>query len=297
MPRVRIESIGTIPPDRPVERDAVQLVKLAAEDCLERSSYDRSDIDLLIHAGVYRNDFLSEPAIAALAAGELGLNDDVESSSPQKTFAFDVFNGALGFLEACYVAVEMIRAGKHNTAMVVASEVENNAGLLPQRLLGLKETGAAVILDAAADHQSGLGNFVFKCYTDHLDAFESHTGYENGQPYLHFEREPLLEDYYLACIPETVAELLALEGLTMSQIKVIMPPQISATFLSKLRLKLGVGPVRFVDLAPGGSDYFTSSLVYAWQHLQLQNWVEPGDIGLIISVGAGLQVGCATYYF
>ena len=329
-PRVRIESIGVIPPDRPVERDTVKLVKLAAEDCLEKSSYSRDDINLLIHAGVYRNDFLSEPAIAALAAGELRLNDDIAPAAPKKTFAFDLFNGALGFLEACYVASQMIRAGKHSTAMVVASEVENNAGLFPQKLLGLKETGSAVILDEAPDHQTGLGNFVFKCYTDHIDAFESYTGYNNGRLYLHFvtaqpspelaagdtgfdklsppspreseqllhfDQKPPLEDYFLACIPEAVAELLKLEGLDISQINVIIPPQISATFLSKLSLNMAINQDRFVDIAPEGADYFTSSLVYAWQRLQAQNWVKRGDIGLIISVGAGLQVGCATYYF
>ena len=33
------------------------------------------------------------------------------------------------------------------------------------------------------------------------------------------------------------------------------------------------------------------------QHAHVNALVEPGDIGLIISVGAGIRVGCATYYF
>ena len=28
-----------------------------------------------------------------------------------------------------------------------------------------------------------------------------------------------------------------------------------------------------------------------------QGLVQPGDIGLIVAVGSGIQVGCATYYF
>jgi 3-oxoacyl-[acyl-carrier-protein] synthase III len=44
-------------------------------------------------------------------------------------------------------------------------------------------------------------------------------------------------------------------------------------------------------------DLYTSALPYAFQYVQEQQLVQPGDIGLIINVGAGIQVGCATYYF
>jgi 3-oxoacyl-[acyl-carrier-protein] synthase III len=52
-----------------------------------------------------------------------------------------------------------------------------------------------------------------------------------------------------------------------------------------------------VDIVDDGKDYFTSSLAYAFQYARRQDVVKPGDIGLIINVGTGIQIGCAIYYF
>ena len=54
--------------------------------CLDNSGVDQAALDLIIHAGIYRDDFICEPAIAALVAGELGINDDIESPDDPKTF-------------------------------------------------------------------------------------------------------------------------------------------------------------------------------------------------------------------
>src|SRR5256886_2338200 len=80
-PRVRIESAGTIPDEGKVKRNTKDLVEAAVEDCLGRSSYNRSDIELLIHAGTYRSDFIAEPAMAAIVAGNLEINGDIESQT------------------------------------------------------------------------------------------------------------------------------------------------------------------------------------------------------------------------
>ena len=54
---------------------------------------------------------------------------------------------------------------------------------------------------------------------------------------------------------------------------------------------------KYVDIVDDGKDYFTSSLAYAFQYARRQDVVKPGDIGLIINVGTGIQIGCAIYYF
>jgi 3-oxoacyl-[acyl-carrier-protein] synthase III len=125
-PRVRIEGVGTAPAEESALGRVVGLAVQAATACLDHSGLDRAELGLMIYAGVYRDDFISEPAIAALVAGELGVNDDIESPDGRKTIAFDVLNGAVGFLNACQVGVQMIGAGKAEHAMVVAAETENN---------------------------------------------------------------------------------------------------------------------------------------------------------------------------
>lgn len=295
--RVRIESIGTLPEGAQVRKEALELAQVAARNCFAGSSYSLSDIDLLIYTGVYRDEFLSEPALAAMVAGELKMNDTIESQLDRKTFAFDLFNGAIGFLNACQVAAGMIQAQKMKRVMVVTAEIENNAKTLPTELRGVQETGSAVILDESADGKTGFGNFIFKYFPDYIDMFAAYTVLRNGKPCMHFEKDPNIETCYLQCIYDTVQELLDIEQLHISQVKLVLPPQISSAFIAALSEKMQLGKDRFVAVSCDNHDLFTSSLPYALHYVREQNLVKPGDVGLIIAVGTGIQVGCATYYF
>ena len=295
--RVRIESVGTVPLNGRVKQETLALSEAAAEACISGSSYSRTDIDLLIYAGVYRDEFLSEPALAAIIAGKLKINDTIETQQDKKTFAFDLFNGAVGFLNACQVSAEMIHAQKIRRALVVTSEIENNKLSHPDELLGIAETGSAVMLDESADGKVGFGNFVFKYGDEYLESLITYTRQEHGKTWIHRDQSAAIEEYYLRCIDEAVAELLKSEQLELSRIKVVMPPQISPAFVGRLSDTIHVDRERIVDIAREGADLYTSSLPYTLEYVQKHQLVEPGDIGLIISVGSGLQVGCATYHF
>jgi 3-oxoacyl-[acyl-carrier-protein] synthase III len=295
--RIRVESIGTIPSECPIEKDTIKLLKVAANQCLDASSYNRVDIDLVIYAGVYRTDFICEPAIASLLAGDLDINAVLDSPEDKKTFAFDIFNGALGVLNACHVAIQMIRAKKFRTAMIVASEVENNAESSPESLLGLQETGSAFILAEDAGGRVGFGNFLFRYFTQHLDAFRSQLAWKDGKAFLDFHKSPDLDAWDLEAIPPVVDELLSLEELNISQIKMIFPPQISPAFIGTLSQKMGIAEDKFINTVSDGKNLYTSSLAYALRYAREHNLVTSGDIGLIIGVGSGVQVGCVLYYF
>jgi amino acid adenylation domain-containing protein len=293
-PRVRIAGVGTAWAGQ-TAAETMSLLQAAGEKCLANWGRDRSDVDLLIHAGVYRSEFVSEPALAAMAAGALGINDSIDSPQAKKTFALDLMDGAAGFLDACYVAEQMIRSGAHRHAMVMTSEIENNALARPDHLLGLEEGGAAVILEPS-DDGSGLEAYLFKSFTLHLDAMESHTAMVDGIGALEISRRADLEDRYLECIAATVSELLTAQGLTADDLAVILPPQISKAFADRLANALQV-PVEKVIDASGTGDAFTCSLARGWEKLRERGLPARGQRGLIISAGAGIQVGCALYRF
>ncbi len=295
-PRVRIESIGTVPAGSEA-RGTVGLAKAAAETCLARSRHDRSDIDLLLFAGVYRDEFICEPAIASMLAGALQLNDSPELAAKKKTFACDVFNGALGLLNACHLAVQMIQAGTARRALVAVSEVENNARNRPDHLLGLKETGSALILEAESDGGAGFGEFLFRYATEHSGYLRSYFSYIDGKWCLQQEKSAGLEEHLLHCIQAAVEELLQREGVERSRLKAVFAPQISGDFITVLAERLGLDRQHFVDIAEPGQDPFTSALPCALRAALDGGRVGSGDIGLIIGAGSGLQVGCALYYF
>jgi amino acid adenylation domain-containing protein len=295
--RVRVASIGTVPlAGAGIEKTTLDLIRIAAERCLESSSYQKGDVDLLIYSGVYRDEFLCEPAVAALVEGMLGINDDIDTQQEKKTFALDIFNSGVGTLNACYASSVMIRAGKGKNALVVTSEVENNRDLSPSPLIGVEETGSALLLDESPDGMSGFGQFVFKHFPEYQEALRTRSETWNGKTRLHIQKDLRLEEYYLHCIGETVQELLDQEQLTLDQVCVILPPQISSEFISGLSELLEVSRDKLVDVH-AARDLFTSSLAYTLQQVQEQKLAQPGDVALIINVGSGIQVGCATYYF
>ena len=295
MPRVRIEGVGTAPVGQFTPRRVVDLAVQAATACLDHSGVDRAELGLMIYSGVYRDEFITEPAIAALVAGELGVNDDIESPDGSKTLAFDVLNGAIGFLNACQVGVQMIGAGKAEHAMVVASEVETNTADGGHPMYGLHETGSAVILGRSGG-SDGFGRFVFHQHPEYGGALTTYFQHRYGHSWLQIDRDPNLSAHYLDCIPPAVEELLKLEELDASEIAAVFPPYLCSADRTELAARLRIPSSRFVDVATD-ADLFSSSLPYGLQYAWRHKLVRPGDIGLIVGVGSGVQVGCVTYRF
>ena len=296
-PRIRIERVGTIPEVPAGNKNSMELLHRAATNCLEQSAYQCSDIDLLIYCGVYRTDYLVEPAYAALLAGELGMNATAPGLNDKKTLAFDIFNGAMGFLNACYVVQQMIAAENCRTAMIVAAESENNADWFPDELVGIRETASAIILDARPSNDRGFSRFLFRYHLESLDSYTAYCDISAVKQHLRVVKDTNLDELYIAGILPAVQELLQMEGLDFNGIDKIFPPQISSGFIARLSASLDLPPEKFVDAVGDGPELFSSSLSYAMDDACKKGLVQPGDTGLVIAVGSGIQVGCAIYHF
>jgi 3-oxoacyl-[acyl-carrier-protein] synthase III len=275
----------------------------AAENCLAAWNGDRNEIDLVLFAGMTRTGYIAEPAIATFIAGELKINDDVKSAADRKTLAFDVYNAALGTLNACDVAAKMIQAGKFRRALVTTSEIELNASIFPDRLFGLREAGSALLLEASTDGRTGFGSFVYRYATEHLEARMLYGHYVEGKTLSDLRVRPEIEELYLQPVRAAVDDLLEREGIKLSDITHVLPSQFSTTFNAGLAKQLDISPERIVDLSDLGGDLFTNSLPMSLQRLRGSSptsgslVAKPGDIGLIVNVASGIQAGCAMYYF
>lgn len=297
-PRIGIEAVGTsTPAPGGPAAETRELIRAAAGNCLAGSSHRLEEVGLLISTGLYRTDFIGEPAIAAIAAGDLKLNLDSEPADRCRTLTFDLLNGAIGFLNACCVACGMIKAERFETVMVVASEIENNADLPPAKQRRVRPMGSAVILDRSADGRTGFTGFYFRDFTEHLDLFSAYAAHQHGATRIVLRRSSQLEARFRECIVATVRELLDREGLEISQFGSVFPPQISTQFVEDLAPALGVARDRMVDVSHPEHDLFTSSTPRAMEHASARGIVAPGDLGLIIEVASGIQVGCAIYQF
>jgi 3-oxoacyl-[acyl-carrier-protein] synthase III len=94
-----------------------------------------------------------------------------------------------------------------------------------------------------------------------------------------------------------VEDLLRSEGIGIQRIARIFPPQISSAFISNLSRAMDLPPDMFVDAVQGRRDLFTSSVPFALRHARDHGLVQEGDLGLIVTAGSGIQVGCALYSF
>ncbi len=289
LPRVRVESIGIAANQ---QLGSLERLTQASKSCLKASAYESQDIGLLIFSGVYRDEYLMEPAYAALLAGELDMNGLLTETNERQTLAFDMFNGAVGFLNACHVAQQMMVAGKSKLAMITTSESENNALFYAEELMGIEETASALILDT--DSEKGFSHFLFSHHTDNQDVYEVDCSSETVKLRLQIRKSPELEHAFLAGILPTVSELLEQAKLTLEDIDWVLPPQISSDFIGRLGEQLQVSPEKLIDVCQS-NDLFTSALPYSMQAAQAQ--AQSGDIGLVITVGSGIQVGCAIYHF
>jgi 3-oxoacyl-[acyl-carrier-protein] synthase III len=298
--RIPIVGVGTTLPKPDCEPDAIELATEAGAQCLRQGGCRSSDVELFLYAGVYRNRFLFEPALGAIVAGRL---QSGEPTMARQGFAFDVFNGALGFLTACYVATQVLQTRRLRYALILASEIEHNGGGPPELRRGVVEAGSAVLLEHADPgtgrlaSRAGFGRFVFRAATEYLGDVEAYVHLEHGQARLRWSICPEVEDHYLTCVSAAVRDLLVLEHLRLPQVKLIVPPPLSPRFTARLARALGATDEQCVTLRDQTGDLFTSSLPFALQQLEERRMVAPDDITLLIGVGSGLQAGCATYYW
>ena len=84
----------------------------AARKALESAEVRASDVEVLIYAGVCREDF--EPATACHVAAELGISD--------RAVIFDISNACLGVLNGILEVANRIELGQIRAGLVVSSE-------------------------------------------------------------------------------------------------------------------------------------------------------------------------------
>jgi len=291
--RCRIESLGVSPPhlDWPVW-SSLKHALVAGRACLKGSHYRRADVRVLINCGVYRDDHVCEPAIAAYIARGLDLNIEFQG---RRTTAFDLQNGGCGMLNAIQVVDALLRSGEVQVGMVIASEI--NSDRRPDSSYPYPPSGAAVLLDCAPRDGVGFGSFAFDTDDEQADRYRSIVSLKEKRGRLSVQRGSGLDELYLAGLSRAVAAVLTREGLRPDEIDVVVPPQISRRFIDGLPAAIRIGAGRVVDLAGQLPDTLTTSTLLTLQHELGSGRSLSGKKGLLLACGSGITVGAAIYHF
>lgn len=272
----------------------------AAQRCLDCTGIDLSAVDLLINIGVYRDDNIMEPSIAALIQQRLELNPDpVLNDFNARTFSFDLMNGAAGFLNAVHVAGALLDGGAYQNALIVSGDVhpsrEWKAGF------PFSSVGAAMLLGKTQNEYEGFGPVAARTTTEN-----GYVGYLaqgaladfgiSGREHGVFSPQ---DDYKLAffeCLVGAIDQFLQQAAIARDDIDVLVTSQLGAGFPQQVARALGLKRHCIVaDVFEQWGDTHTSAPALCLHELMAAGRIKPGQGVLVALVGSGISTTCCFY--
>ena len=282
---------------------ARRLADAAARACLGHSGRDASDIDMLINAGVYREDNIGEPALAALIQEDIGANLGQPPIGGHGTFSFDLMNGTCGVLSAIRVEAGFLRSGVIRVGAIVTSDVDPD--LAGPAAAPFRPVGGAMLLDWD-DSLAGFTDFGAETFPEYEDLFVSGLNWQErhgpraprrgaGHSQMMIDERPGYHARLVDCAAEAARRFLRRLEMGMDEVDLLVPAPSSPGFVDALRLRLGVPGDRVAYVTEDLEDAYTTGHIAA-----LQAAIKSGRLGearntLMLAAGAGITVVLAMY--
>ncbi|MCC2280757.1 hypothetical protein LKL35_36095 [Streptomyces sp. ET3-23] len=263
----------------------------AARSCLRTAGIPGERVDVIVHLGIYRDHNLVEPAVAALVQNRLGIHLDHRAGS-RPVFAFDLLNGACGFLTAVHLAQGLL-TGPEDRLLVVAGD--GHPAQRPDRAFPYRAVGTAALLGLHDDPGTGFGPLRFQANhgaaaVGFLDLTTMGTGGRSNITVRRTVPDIRLVDR----AAEFVRAHLAADGLAPSAAALVSNEPFDG-FAGLLATRAGIphsGRVR-----AGGEGMLHSGALILGHHRTTHDR-QPGprpSATLFVAVDPGASLGCATY--
>jgi 3-oxoacyl-[acyl-carrier-protein] synthase-3 len=285
---------------RPTAR---HLANAATRDCLAHAGKEPGDVDMLINAGIYREDNMGEPALAALIQEDIGANLGQPPVGGRGTFSFDLINGTCGVISAIQLESGLLSSGVIRLGAIVTSDVDpqvKDPGSAPFR-----PAGGAMLL-GWDDTDAGFTDFAADTYPEYQDLFVSGLVWQQrrgprvprggaGHSQMVIDVRPGYHARLVDCAEESVLRFLRRLGMGIGEIDLILPAPSSPDFLDVLRVRLGVPGDRVAYVAEDLASAYTTGPIAA-----MQAAIRSGRLGearntLMLAAGAGITIALALY--
>jgi len=276
----------------------------AAKDCLSRSKYKASDLEMIINCSISRSKedkfIVYEPSIADSVKEGLGA---------VKARAFDISNACAGMLTGVNILNSFIQNGIIKRGMVVSGEyitpisdsaVKYVRSIASRQLASLTvgDAGAAVIMERADNGHPGLSVTQFATLSKYCKLCI-------GKPLKKAEgaimkaKARKIHRVAIDYAPPLIRKALAVNGLGLDQIDHLIPHQTSKRSIMSgvkhLSRNFVQGPKNIViNLAEYGNT--ASTTVF----LALNDWlrdkrIKKGDVVMLLCFASGLVVGVVIF--
>jgi 3-oxoacyl-[acyl-carrier-protein] synthase III len=282
---------------------ARRLADAAAQACLAHAGRRPGEVDMLINAGVYREDNMGEPALAALVQEDIGANRGQPPAGGHGTFSFDLMNGTCGVLNAIQLETGLLRSGVIRAGAIVTSDVD--PALAEPRSVPFRPAGGALLL-TWDDRIAGFTDFSTETFPEYQDLFTSGLVWQQrrgprarrgaaGCSRMAVREQPGYPARLVDCAEETVHRFLRRLGLAMDEIDLLAAAPATPDFLDPLARRLGV-PGDHVGYVPEDLEgAYTTGLIAALQAAIKSGRLAEARTTLLIAAGAGITVAAAVY--
>jgi 3-oxoacyl-[acyl-carrier-protein] synthase-3 len=275
----------------------------AAKDALGAAGRGAEEIEILVNAGVYRDENIIEPAMGPFIQRGIGANSTFPPLDGTRTFSFDLANGACGPLTAIQVIDGFMRSGTVRAGMVVASDADPD----PERSENypFAATGGAILLRAGDDGE-GFAWFHARTWSEHFALYEARLSGTDGlapesrawsarEQRLRFvEREDFAERA-ADCVGRTVEEATRGGTLHPAEIDLVIAAPGMAAFRDALEARLRRAGVEAAVPAAAARGAHTASTAFALATARGDGSWERSRRILFVAAGAGITVSLALY--
>jgi 3-oxoacyl-[acyl-carrier-protein] synthase III len=262
----------------------------AAKKLLAQKQVDPAEIDLIVLASVTPDMFF--PATACLIQDRIGAKN---------AWGFDLSAACSGFLYALTVGAQFVGAGSHKKALVIGADVMTSILNFEDRatciLFG--DGAGAVLVEPAAD---GEGIIDFTHDVDGSGGCElympgggslnpsTHETVDRKMHYVHQAGQQVFK-YAVRRMADLAADILKRNGLTGSDLKLVVPHQANLRIIRAMQERLGVPDDKVMVNIQKYGNTTAGTLPLGLSDALEQGRLKKGDLLMLVTVGAGYTSG------
>ncbi len=232
------------------------------------------DVDMIIVATTSSN--CSMPGISNYIQKELGID---------KCICIDILAGCSGFINAFDIVNSYFEVGKIKKALIVGVDLLSK--VLDESDLGtvavLSDGAGAVLLEKGLEKKSYFVNIVAEKDEKNILYYKP-----NGKIYMDGKE---VYKYGVTKPVENIKELINLSGVSLNDIKYIIPHQSNLKIMKIIARKIGVNFNKFYINIDKKGNTFCASIPIAIAEMMEKDLLSSGDKIILLGYGGGLNTG------
>lgn len=266
----------------------VSMAVEAAQQALRVAELDPADLDLII-VSTYSPDY-HLPGAAPMVQAQLGAS---------RAAAFDLRAGCPGFLYGLSIGSQFINSGVYQRVLVIGAEIVSHfVNWKDRRTCVLFGDGAGAAVLQATDHATGILSFAMGTRGEDYDAMIFRGAgcvhpigpqpLDEGLRYLEMDGRRIL-NFAVRKVGPAVREQLRVNGLSRSDIALVVPQQSNLRFIEWIADKLGFPRDKVFVNVDRYANTSSASVAIALCEAFEEGRIREGDNVVLLSFGSGLN--------